>query len=111
MIYRSEIWFADLEPIRGHEQGGRRPVLVVSHNLFNNGPADLVIVLPITSRQRNLRTRVELRPPEGGLMTPSYVICESVRSISKERLSRRIGTISPASMAEIEDRMRILLGL
>lgn len=111
MIFRGEIWFADLEPLPGHDQGGRRPVLVLSHNLFNNGPADLVIALPITSRQRNLRTRVEIAPTEGGLVSPSYVICESVRSISKERMSRRLGTVSPDTMAEVEDRMRILLGI
>ncbi len=44
---RGEIWLADLNPTRGHEQSGRRPVIVLSEDLFNNGPADLVIVLPI----------------------------------------------------------------
>ena len=46
---RGEVWLADLNPVRGHEQAGRRPVLVVSEDLFNQGPAGLAVVLPLTS--------------------------------------------------------------
>ena len=64
---RGEVWLTDLNPTRGHEQAGRRPVLVVSDDLFNRGPAGLVIVLPMTSTLRGVPSHVPIDPPEGGL--------------------------------------------
>ena len=61
---RGEVWLADLSPERGHEQAGRRPVLVVSEDLFNRGPAGLAIVLPMTSVVCNVPTHVPIVPPE-----------------------------------------------
>jgi len=109
--YRGEIWLAELAPTRGHEQTGCRPVLIISENTFNRGPADLVIVLPVTSRVRGIPTHVPITPPEGGLKTPSVILCEGVRSIAKERLLQQFGCVSPATLAEVEDRLRILMGL
>lgn len=108
---RGEVWLADLNPTRGHEQAGRRPILVVSHDLFNQGPAELVIVLPLTSTHRGVPSHVPITPPEGGLKTASVILCEAIRSISKERLSQRLGTVSLATLAAVEDRIRILLDL
>jgi mRNA interferase MazF len=108
---RGEVWLADLAPTRGHEQSGRRPVLIVSVDLFNQGPADLVIVAPITSTTRPIRYHVHVDPPEGGLKKSSDILCEAVRSISKERLVERWGILAPEHFAEVEDRLRILLGL
>lgn len=108
---RGEIWIADLDPTRGHEQTGRRPCLIVSVDLFNAGPADLVIVIPITSRAKGIPTHVPVMPPEGGLKTPSFIKCEDVRSIAKERLSQHWGTVSPRTMAAVDQVLRILLSL
>jgi mRNA interferase MazF len=108
---RGEVWLADLDPTRGHEQAGRRPVLVVSEDPFNRSRAGLVVVLPITSTLRTIPFRVRLPPPEGGLKVESDVLCEAVRSVSKERLQVRFGSIRPESMALVEDHLRILLGL
>lgn len=108
---RGEIWLADLNPTRGHEQAGRRPVLVVSEDLFNQGPAGLVIVLPVTSTVRSIPAHVPVAPPEGGVRHRSAVLCEAVRSISTERLVARWGAVSTRTMTEIEDRLRILLRL
>ena len=108
---RGEGWLVDLEPIRGREQGGQRPAVILSVDLFNEGPAGLVVALPITSRQKKIPFHVPLHPPEGGLKTVSYVKCEDIRSISSERLLKKWGTIEAASLAQIEDRLRILLGL
>ncbi|MBI4641616.1 MAG: type II toxin-antitoxin system PemK/MazF family toxin [Candidatus Tectomicrobia bacterium] len=108
---RGEVWLADLNPIRGHEQAGRRPVLVISEDLFNHGPADLVIVLPLTSTHRDVPSHVPITPPEGGIKTPSVILCEAIRSIAKERLLQKWGMVSQATIAAIEDRLRILLGL
>lgn len=108
---RGEIWLADLNPTRGREQMGRRPVLIISEDIFNRGPADLVIVLPITSRLRGIPAHVIITPPEGGLKSQSAIMCEAVRSISKGRLLRHFGTISRAALESVEDRLTILLGL
>jgi mRNA interferase MazF len=81
----------------------------VSTNLFNHGPADLAVVLPITSRNRGIPWHVAIAASEGALRTDSYVMCEMVRSVSLQRLAKRIGKVRPTTMALIEQRLRILL--
>ena len=108
---RGEVWLADLNPTRGHEQAGRRPVLVVSEDLFNRGPAGLVIVLPMTSTMRNVPSHVPLAPPEGGVKNLTAILCEAVRSMAVERLVVRWGAVGRQTMAAVEDRLRILLRL
>jgi mRNA interferase MazF len=70
---RGDIWLADLNPINGREQAGMRPCLVVSVNLFNQSPAELVIVVPLTTRAKGIRTHVPLVPPEGGVRERSFI--------------------------------------
>ena len=106
---RGEVWLVDLNPTRGHEQAGVRPGLVVSTDPFNHGPAGLTIILPLTTRARGLSLHVMLEPPEGGLRGRSFIKCEDIRSVAKERFTERWGTVSAATMAAVEDRMRILL--
>lgn len=108
---RGEIWTADLEPITGHEQGGKRPCLVLSDDVFNHGPAELVVVLPITSKNREIPIRVALEPPDGGVKVRSYIMPEMIRSISTRRLSRRLGNISPDRMTIVEGHVQALLRL
>lgn len=108
---RGEIWQVSLDPTRGHEQAGQRPALVVSVDTFNYGRAGLVVILPITSRDRGVPLHVRVTPPEGGLKRPSVILCDHVRSVATERLIRRLGTISTATLTQVEDRLRILLGL
>lgn len=108
---RGEVWLADLDPTRGHEEAGLRPVLVLSVDTFNHGPAGLVIVLPVTSTHRGIAAHVPLNPPEGGVKVTSFVLCDAIRSITKERLVRKWGAASPATLVAVEDRVRILLGL
>jgi mRNA interferase MazF len=77
----------DLDPVRGHEQAGRRPTLVLSADTWNAGPGRLVTMLPITSRDRpGIPSRIAVDPPESGLTMPSWVICEQVWTISVDRL-------------------------
>lgn len=108
---RGEVWLVDLNPTRGHEQTGTRPGLVLSVDLFNHGPAGLVVMLPLSTVAKGIPFHVELNPPEGGLKQKSFVKCEDVRSVAKDRLLRRYGTVSPRTMAAVEDRLRILLNL
>src|SRR5687768_14019368 len=108
---RGEIWLANLDPALGHEQAGKRPVLVVSIDHFNQSRADLVVVLPVTSTIRQLPLHVTVFPPEGGLTNASNILCDGLRSISKQRFVLCWGRITPATLAAVEDRLRILLNL
>ena len=108
---RGEVWIADLNPVRGREQAGRRPVLVISEDLFNQGPAGLAIVLPMTSTIRNVPSHVPVSAPEGGVKNRTAILCEGVRSLSVEQLVQRWGAVSRQTMAAVEDRLRILLRL
>ncbi len=108
---RGEIWLVNLNPTRGHEQAGIRPGLVVSVDLFNHGPAGLVVLLPLTTQDKGIPFHLEVNPPEGGLSAKSFIKCEDIRSVAKERLSRQLGAVSSTTMVAVEDRMRILLDL
>jgi mRNA interferase MazF len=108
---RGEVWLADLNPTRGQEQAGKRPVLIFSVDAFNQGPAELVVVLPITSTIRPIPLHVIVQPPEGGLKTRSRILTDAIRSISKDRLVERWGQVSEETMATVENRVRTLLGL
>lgn len=108
---RGEVWLAELNPARGREQAGKRPVLVVSQDIFNEGPAQLVMMVPLTTTARNIPLHVEIKPPAGGLKRRSFAMCENLRSISQERISKRLGSLDRATMREVEDRLRALLDL
>lgn len=108
---RGEIWMEDLDPGIGREQTGKRPVLVVSIDHFNRSPAELIVVLPVTSKPKGVLWHVEVLPPEGNLIVPSYVKCEDVRCVSKLRLSRYLGRVEPETIEKVEYRMRVLLAL
>ncbi len=107
---RGEIWTVNLESAEGHEQGGeKRSSLVVSVNEFNHGPADLVTILPITKVFKGIPFHVAVDPPEGGLVFPSFIKCEDIRSISKNRLQKRLGKVTRATMIKVEESVKMLL--
>jgi mRNA interferase MazF len=112
---RGEIWLAGLGTGRGHEQGGQRPVLVVSDDAFNAGQSGLVMVVPLTSKvakSKNIPAHIRIDPPMGGLKTPSVILCDQLRAVSKDRLGNAAwGTVPATTMSEVERIMRVLLGL
>ena len=112
---KGEIWLARLDPVLGHEQGGERggerPCLIISDDRFNRSRAQLVIVLPITRTDRAIASHVRVEPPDGGLKALSFVKCEDVHSISHQRLFSRWGKVGSNVLAEVEDRLRILMRL
>jgi len=110
--FRGEIWNADLDPTRGREQAGRRPVLVVSTDRFNEGPAELIVILPITSQGKGIPWHVPVKASrDAGLTKDSFIMCEAIRCVSRERLAKRLGEIADPALAEVEKRLRILLEL
>lgn len=110
-ILRGEVWLLDLNPALGREQSGTRPALIVSDNIFNRGPADLAIVVPITSKDKNVRSHVRIPKGEAGLSLDSYAKCEDIRSVSKQRFMRRFGSVDEKTMRSIEDILRFLMRL
>lgn len=108
---RGGIWSVSFDPVVGREQAGTRPALVLSVNKFNQGPAELVVVLPLTTKNKRQPLHVPVHPPEGGLTLPSFIRTDDIRSISKHRLKKFHGDVSPQTMIEVEMRIRILLGL
>ena len=111
-IRRGEVWLADLEPTRGREQSGERPVLIVSTDRFNQGRSRLVVAVPFTTRRWALPIHVEVRPPDGGLREISFAMCEQVRSLAVDRLGPQpFGRVPAAVLDSVEDRLRLLLSL
>lgn len=103
-----DVLLADLDPEAGHEQGGRRPVLVLSGPSYNELRNDQLIVTAITSRQRGLPFHVPVGA-DCGLRTPSWVQSESVRAISAQRVIRQLGRASPSTVAEVRSRINDFL--
>ena len=99
-----DVLLADLDPVAGHEQGGRRPVLVVSGPSYNELRNQQLIVAAITSRQRGLPFHIAVGT-DSGLRTPSWVQSESVRAISVQRVIERLGRASPGTVAEVRNRI------
>jgi len=108
---RGEVWHADLNPTRGKEIRGKRPCLVVSVDRFNHGPANLVLVLPLTTTDTRIPFHIRIDPPESGATKTAYIKTDQVRCISVERLERFRGDVSHQTMNAVEDCLRILLGL
>jgi mRNA interferase MazF len=108
---RGEVWTIDLNPTVGREQAGTRPALIVSVNPFNWSARGLVMIAPITGTSRGILTHVPTLPPEGGLTKPSVIMVEQLRSVSKDRLGRCLGSATSATMDEVGRHLRMLLGL
>jgi mRNA interferase MazF len=107
---RGDVWLVDFGETVGHEQAGTRPAIVVSIDTYNQGPREMVVVVPTTTRQR-VPAHFAVSPPEGGLKKPSYVLWDQICRVSHRRLERRFGAVSEATMQRLEARLRALLGL
>lgn len=91
---QGEVWLFDPDPIKGNEIGTKiRPGIILSHDLMNKSSASLVFIIPLTSVHKGIVSHILIEPPEGGLSTKSYAVCEQLRSISKMRLVKKIGKI------------------
>ena len=109
-IKRGELYYADLSPVVGSEQGGVRPVLVVQNDTGNKY-SPTVIAAAVTSRinKAKLPTHIEL-PQAYGLQKDSVILLEQIRTIDKKRLMSRIGQLPPATMSRVNKAILISLG-
>jgi mRNA interferase MazF len=105
---QGEIWDAQLEPVMGHEQGGRRPVMIVSVDEISSGPGEMCIVVPLTRTDRGTPLHVRIDPPEGGLRAASFVLPENIRSVSRQRLARRRGSVRDDTLCQVLRRVHLL---
>jgi mRNA interferase MazF len=108
---RGDVYEADLDPVEGREQGGRRPLLVISIGPMNRSAAELAIGAPLTTTDRGNAMHVRLAPPEGGLTRVSFAMPEMVRSVLTNRLRRRLGHASGDTVDAVAKRAGLLIGL
>lgn len=111
-VKRGDIYYADLSPVVGSEQGGIRPVLVIQNDVGNKY-SPTVIIAAITSRinKAKLPTHIELPSEEYGLNKDSVILAEQVRTIDKRRLKERIGHIDDILMSDIDYALKISFGI
>ena len=112
IVKRGDIYYADLSPVVGSEQGGVRPVLIVQNNVGNKF-SPTIIVAAITSRRNkaDLPTHVEIEADGNGLSKNSVVLLEQLRTIDKRRLRERIGTIDKTRLPEVDEALSVSLGI
>ena len=111
-IKKGDLYFADLSPVMGSEQGGIRPVLVVQNDVGNKF-SPTIIVAAVTSKRNkaDLPTLVEIDAAENGLTKNSVVLLEQLRTIDKRRLKERIGTIDKTRLPEVNEALSVSLGI
>ena len=111
-VHRGDIYYADLSPVVGSEQGGVRPVLIVQNDVGNRF-SPTVIAAAITSQQTkaNLPTYITLNAVDSGLARDSIVLLEQVRTLDKHRLKERMGRLDDNSMDQVDHALSISFGL
>ena len=109
---RGEIFYADLSPVVGSEQGGIRPVLIVQNNIGNKY-SPTVIVAAITSKMNKAKmpTHIEIDAKDYGLSKDSVILLEQIRTLDKRRLKEKIGVADRRVMDEVNEALAVSFGL
>jgi len=112
MTARGEVWLADLDPIRGSEQAGTRPVLVMQNDAVN-AFTSTVLAIPMTTnlRRAKLPSCVQVSRGEGGLASDSVLLCHQLRVLDKTRLVRKLGAVGSETIAAMENCLLFTLGI
>jgi mRNA interferase MazF len=108
-ILRGDVRWAELDPVRGHEQAGRRPVLVLSHDVFNDR-SGTVIVLAMTSQEPRAGFPLTLESKAAGLTKRSWVKMSQIRTLSVDRIGTRVARASEEELARVLDGLNEILG-
>lgn len=108
-ILRGEVRWAELNPVRGHEQAGRRPVLVLSHDVFNRR-SGTVIAMAITSQPQHAGFPLTYRFPDNELPKQSWVKISQIRTLSVDRIGTKLGAVEPEQLVEIIDGLNQIIG-
>lgn len=110
-IRRGDIYYADLSPVVGSEQGGNRPVVVVQNNTGNQFSPTVIVAVLTSKVKKSLPTHIDLTSDESNLAKDSTVLLEQIKTIDKTRLKRFIGSVPPEKMCAINQAMIVSLGL
>ncbi|MBR5236065.1 MAG: type II toxin-antitoxin system PemK/MazF family toxin [Clostridia bacterium] len=112
VVKRGDIFYADLSPVVGSEQGGVRPILVIQNDIGNKF-SPTVIVAAITSQinKAKLPTHIEIMADDYGLSKDSVILLEQIRTIDKRRLRERLGRLDEELMAKVNEALTVSLGL
>jgi len=108
-ILRGEIRWADLNPVRGKEQAGLRPVLILSHDVFNER-SGTVIGVAITSQRQRAGFPLTLELGSKGLPKKSWVKISQIRTLAVERIGKRLGRATPEEMAQVIEGLNEIIG-
>lgn len=112
---RGDVYWADLVPRSGSEQTGRRPVVVVSHDAFNEVPSwRSIIVVPITTSTAQAKrgpTIVELRGGTTGLSKNSFALCHQVTTLDRAKLNKRVGVLSSEMLRDVHEALKAAMDL
>jgi len=108
-ILRGEIHWADLNPVRGREQAGLRPVLILSHDIFNER-SGTVIAMAITSQLQRAGFPLIFKLKSGNLPRQSWIKISQIRTLSVERIGKRIGKISPEELIQVVEGLNEIIG-
>jgi mRNA interferase MazF len=109
-VFRGDVWLVSLDPTVGHEVQKTRPAVVVSSNIYNRFNW-VVVVMPLTSHNTAEYDQVLVRPPEGGLTSPSVTLPDQIRATDRRRLVKRLGRVEQDTLAKIDRSLRIVLDL
>jgi mRNA interferase MazF len=109
-IMRGELYYANLSPVVGSEQGGMRPILILQNNVGNKY-SPTVVVATITSRLEKTKLPTHVRLGSAHLEKDSIVLLEQIRTIDKRRLCEYIGSVTPEEMAQIEHALLVSIGM
>ena len=111
-IERGEIFLANLEPVKGSEQGGIRPVVIIQNNVFNIY-SPTIIIAPLTSKipSKKYLTSIFLSKKDSKLKKDSVILLNQIRTIDKSRILKNYGSISNRKMKEVDDAIKNSLGL
>ena len=111
-VSRGDIWWVDWSPGRGSEQTGRRPALVVQTDAANHSSYPNTIVVAVSTKGRDVPFHVSLEPSEeNGLSEPSFAKCEQILTISKSRVTERLGRLGAADLGRVEAGLKRVLRL
>lgn len=109
---RGEVYLADLSPVQGSEQGGRRPVVIIQNDVGNKySPTVIVAAITAKINKAKIPTHVELNKRQHALDKDSVILLEQIRTIDKNRLFEKLTVLSDDKMEEVNDALMISLGL
>ena len=110
-IRRGDIFTIDLEPVRGAKQGKARPALVIQNDIGNQYSPTVIVATLTSGNQLQYDLNVLVKAPEGGLKNDSLILLNQIRTVDKIRLGRYWGRVSAQTMAQVDDAIKISLGL